>query len=389
MNHKKRATGIYLPILFITMLVSCALRTAAALTDFNPRTGYFEGKALITAAGIIAAASAILLFTYVFVAPKGRKLIASFSSPAMYIPSGIVCVALVFFAVECRTVSKELAAHPLAQAKTSELILSALALLSLLSIVYFVLNAMITERASIKRAGFGIFAVILMTLYAAFLYFDTTLPLNAPNKIVDQMAYLFIAVFMLYEIRISLGRECWNLYTGFGFIAAILSAYSSVPSVIAYFIKGTTLSHSIYESALTLCLCIFVVCRVISAENLYEDKESELVTMIKAYSDEREAILEHNREIEREAYLEILNVMQSTEEEEAEPIESEVFATEESDIDREPIVEEAESSGEENAEGSKPSPVEEDEQGEDNAEQASGDAQSDETQANTIEEGQE
>ena len=331
MNHTKRASGIYMPLLFAAIILSSGLRTAAALTEFNPRTGYFEGKALITAAGIVTAASAILLFTYVFVAPKGRKLIASFSSPAMYIPSGIVCVSLVFFAVDCRTAANMLSALSYSGTRASELLLSALALLALLSIIYFVLNTMITERASIKRAGFGIFAVILMTLYAAFLYFDTALPLNAPNKVVDQMAYLFIAVFLLYEIRISLGRECWNLYTGFGFIAALLSAYSSVPSVIAYFIKGTTLSHSTYESALTLCLCIFIICRVISAENLYEDKESELVTMIKAYSDEREAVIERNREIEREAYLEILNVMQNTEEEEAEPIESEFFKPEPTD----------------------------------------------------------
>ena len=383
MNQNQRVTRIYLPLLFITILISCVLRTAAALTEFDSRTGYFEGKALITAAGIITVVGAILLFTYVFVAQKGRKLIASFSSPAMYIPSGTVAVALVFFAAECYRVAKELALVSFESNKTYELMLKAIALLSVLSAVYFVLNAMITKRASIKRAGFGIFAIILMTLYAAYLYFDTALPLNAPNKIVDQMAYLFTAVFLLYEIRISLGRECWNLYSAFGMVAALLSAYSAVPSVIAYFAKGTTLSHSIYESALTLCICIFIICRVICAENLYEDKESELVTMIKAYLEEREAVFEHNREIEREALLEMLNLMQNSEEAETEPIESELFSNEQ------PYIEENANEAEHTEDAPEAKEFRKEEPSEERAEeQASEQTRENEIQNEIIEEGQ-
>lgn len=327
MNRSKRISGIYLPILFAAILISCGLRIAAVLTEFDVRSGYFDNKALIVAAGIVAAASSVLLFTYVFTAPSGRRLRADFSSPAMYVPTGIVSVALIFFAVGCRVQVKKIESTSITVGIPT-LLLSLISILALLSVAYFVLNAMITERASIKRAGFGIFAVALMALYAAFLYFDTTLPLNAPNKIVDQMAYLFTAVFLLYEIRISLGRECWNLYSGFGFIAALLCAYSSIPSVVTYFVTGYTLSYSIYETALTFCLCIFVICRVICAEGLYEDKESELVTMIKEAASEREALLEQKRELEREAYLEMLSVMQATNEQVAEPVEAEMFGME-------------------------------------------------------------
>ena len=166
---------------------------------------------------------------------------------------------------------------------------TALVVLGIFAIVHFIMTAILTEASSALRAGLGLCAVSFLALYAAYLYFSAELPINSPNKIVDQMAYLFAAVFILYEVRISLGREIWGAYVTFGLISALLTAYSAIPSLICYFAKGQTVSNSIYETALTLALFIFILARLALALRLPKDKESEFIARLKESADGRDA----------------------------------------------------------------------------------------------------
>ena len=115
------------------------------------------------------------------------------------------------------------------------------------------------------------------------------------------MAYLFIALFFLYEIRLSLGRERWKQYIAFGFMAALLSAYSSIPALIVYFAKGKTISLSIYENVLTLMFFVFITLKLLLASYLTEDKTSSVVEGIMKLSAERSAELEKPTEAVEEA----------------------------------------------------------------------------------------
>ena len=151
----------------------------------------------------------------------------------------------------------------------------------ILAIFHFILNAIITRRSSVERAALGLCAVGFFSIYAIYLYFSKELPLNAPNKLVDQMAYLFSALFFLYETRISLGREKWNCYISFGLIASLTTAYSAIPSFIYYLATGVTVTHSIYELALTITLFIFVTSRLILAAGLKSDCESPFISALK------------------------------------------------------------------------------------------------------------
>ncbi len=328
MKKTKSVFAVYAPIFFLMTAVATALRALACLYDLDILSGYFNDKSFINAATAVLVSGAVLLFTYAVTAPRGRKLRASFSTALTYVPAGIISAALVFFAANSFFEVK-LSALSISQIISSKnfTLLSAilLGIFALLACVYFVLNAMVTEHHSVARAGFGITAVIFFALYAAFLYFDTALPLNSPNKIVDQMAYLFVAVFILYEIRISLGRECWNLYVAFGFVAAMLCVYSSIPTLIIYFVKNRVISDSIFESILTFCVGIFIICRIILSHTLYEDRDNDIVTLIKQSFGERGAYLREKHEIERRAYLEVANRLSEVSEAERDIPESTVF----------------------------------------------------------------
>ena len=105
------------------------------------------------------------------------------------------------------------------------------------------------------------------------------------------MAYLFAALFFLYETRLSMGRERWGAYTAFGLIASLLTAYSSIPSLICYLATKNLISHSIYETVFTLSLFIFITSRLLVALFAEEDKESDFTRRLKAMQTERPAIV--------------------------------------------------------------------------------------------------
>ena len=158
----------------------------------------------------------------------------------------------------------------------------------MLSIVYLVLNTVFVRTVSIRRASFGLAIIVFLALYLSYIYFDSRAPINSPVKIVDQLAFAFSAVFFLYEIRLSLGREKWKSYIIFGFIAAALSAYSAIPAIIVYFTLNRIIATSIYESILTLTIFIFIAFKLILIDRLTDAGESSFVIKLKKAAKERE-----------------------------------------------------------------------------------------------------
>lgn len=330
---------VYFPALIGIILLSVTFRIAALFSNFNFETNFFDSKLLINIASVIVTAGSVFLFTYAFCGSKKYKLIADFSTPETYVPTGVLSVAMMFFAVltsiQIKTsdfsIRSYLAAPHLyigqeiytltdyISENMSDFVLLIIAPLALLSIGYFILNACVLERGSSARAFFGTANVMFLAFYSSYLYFDgTTLAMNAPNKIVDQMAFIFAALFFLYEIRISLGREKWNLYMAFGFIAASLTAYSSIPSLIVYFVNGKTISNNIQENVLSFALFVFIISRISLAAFLKEDKESESIAAIREYSLQREEYIKAKEDAAKKAYMELYAELSSTEDTESE-----------------------------------------------------------------------
>lgn len=314
---------VYLPTLLGTILLSVAFRTAAIFVNFNPETGFYNGKILINIASWLVIAGSVFMFTYAFSGSKKQKLIADFSTPATYVPTGALSVAMIFFAIATAIKSSKndfsIRRFMLTPGVTpadlmqylsenmSSLVLSIMAPMACLAVVYFILTACVLKRSSEARAFFGTANVLFLAFYTSYLYFDATSSLarNAPNKIVDQMAFLFAALFFLYEIRISLGREKWNLYIAFGFIASALTAYSSIPSLLYYFIDGGVVSNSTQENVLTFALFVFITSRLTLAAFLKEDKESESVALMKQFSRERTDYIKEKEDALKKAYAEL------------------------------------------------------------------------------------
>jgi hypothetical protein len=292
MNKNLGLQRIYYPAAIAVTLLAVALRIAACLVDLNFSTGYFEGKTLIYFANTVCILGVIFALTYLFKADKAVDYLASFKTPATYVSSGIVFCAALFFILNLSLTGAS--ALP-AQSPIAGSIRTAISILGIPALIYLILNGFVTSVFSTARATTGICWIALLSLYAAYLYFDTEMPLNAPNKIIDQMALLFCALFFLYEIRISLSRGKWRAYVAFGMIGAMLSLYSSVPSIAVFFIRGQAISLSIYENVLTLALAIFISARLYLMLDYGEDKESEFITLMRSSIEDREQLRTEKR----------------------------------------------------------------------------------------------
>ena len=98
MKNKAKLFGIYLPVFLTAVIATVAMRTVALFSHFDFTTGYFTEKLLISISNYTLAAAVLLFFTYIFTARRDIRLIADFTSPATYIPTGIVGSALIFMA---------------------------------------------------------------------------------------------------------------------------------------------------------------------------------------------------------------------------------------------------------------------------------------------------
>lgn len=289
MNKNSKRLGGFITLALLFAIAASVLRTIALCRDLESNMIYFKDQTLIYISYIIVAVGAVALLPSAFMLEK-VSLVSTFSSPSTYIPTGVVGVALIGFATELILWISAASPLPFLQSLGTPSTALALvtAILALLSIAHFLTNALLDERHRASRGYFAIATIVMLATYASMLYFDTSTPINASSKTVDQLAYLFAAIFFLYEARISLGREMWRGYSTFGLVALLVGIYSSLPAVLAYFIKGYTVSRSLEASMLTLAISLFVLMRLVLVTRLRHEGESEAMSSLRLSAEARE-----------------------------------------------------------------------------------------------------
>ncbi len=290
-----------MPILLIAIMATTVIRSIAVSRDLDFLYGYFNSHTLIKISNWAALAFVLLFFALALATPKQKKLIPTFDTPASYIPAALSSIAILFLAKELFIFHASYM-QLLANSKSASVLLAITPLLSgllaICAVVGLIFFSLFSNVKNEKRA-LGLLSVSLfLVVYAIYLYFSTQLPLNSPNKITDQVAFISAAVFFLFEARLSLGREMWRSYLAFGYSSALICAYSSIPSLAVYFIKGEIISNSIYETLVTFTLFIFISARLILASEFEKDEDCNAVKEIKA---ELAAIAEKQAQAQTEA----------------------------------------------------------------------------------------
>lgn len=292
-SMKKSIQALYLALLSVLGVAAVALRTAGLLSGFDFASGYFSSKLINNVSVVIVVTAVVLFFTFL-IYKKDYKPSVAIGTPRDYATSACVGVALIIMAVEIAIYSANAGA---AQATSSiaSAVTSLAALLAAVATLYFLFSVISGKGAPRASAVFSMALMLFFVFYALTLYFDAKTPINSPVKLCDQMAYIAFAVFFIYETRISLGRPIFRMYAVSGLTATLLSAYSAIPSLIVYFVRGEIISSTVSESILTLSLFAFVLVRTVSALSAEEDKENEIVGLVKALHDARTNEIEDTR----------------------------------------------------------------------------------------------
>ena len=300
MNTNSKRLTIYTVAMLVCTAIAVTLRTVACITELKGGTGYFEQGSLTTISNPLILITVLFSLSYIFTASK-IELRPSFSTPANYVPTGILGVSTLFLGARIMSnlisTNSRYAFLSAAVFTNPSAILSIIAfVLSLVSVGYFFFNVYSTEQNTAKRAGFAIGLIGFLAIYAMLIYFDSSLPLNNPGKVVNQMAFLSAAVFFLYETRISLGREMWRVYSAFTLAAAALTAYSSLPALITYYVNGHVIFAtqkgafiSLEEYMLTFAIFIYALAKLVIIITTKEESEDEYAKAISAYASAREA----------------------------------------------------------------------------------------------------
>ncbi len=306
MRNNSPVYKLYLALVSVVTGSAVILRTIACFQDLNHISGYFENKVFINIANALVLFGIAASLSYIFSSKKDDGLLFKFDTPLNYVFSGALGAALILFAHHSFLVYRDMEASTDTSQKTIMYLALASAIFALAASFHFLLASVFTKRRDTTRADLGLFMVLFLSVYAAYLYFNKAMPLNSPAKVTDQMAYLASAIFFLYETRISIGREKWRAYSAFGLAAFILTAYSAIPSLIIYLFGGATISNSINETILTLTLFLFIAARLILTATLPLDKENETVSLLRKKAAEREAHLNPEPEIAESEAVEIL-----------------------------------------------------------------------------------
>ena len=283
MNKNSRRLSVHVALVSIFTLLAVGFRSAACIMNLDFRYGYFDEKGLINTASIFLFFAMLMAFSFALTGKK-ISLRPSFSSPTTFVPTGIVGAALAFFALRLLGQIPDIRTS----GNTVLLITTLLCgVCALLSIAHFFLNAFIADAKTELRSYFAIATVVAFSSYAAYLYFIGGTSINSPNRLTDQMAYLLCARFVLYEARISLGREKWRGYCVFGLAAAAATAYSALPTLVVYFVKHELLSISIEEIILSLSLFIFIAARTILVISLPDTEKNGKIAALESFANER------------------------------------------------------------------------------------------------------
>ena len=262
---KKQTLSVTLKLSALLLLFATAnLQTIAMLTAYEPDTSYFSaGSPFPPLAVLCAVLAALCGIVHVCVSDASQINVAPFSLLASLISGTCFLLCGIILSL-CSTLNWSLAT----------------ALFFFLAAAYsFLSGSVFAKKYPAAVALLGFTAVIACALGNMYCYFDISLEMNAPAKVLVQTSLLFSMIYYTGEIRFLLGREKTRFYQILAFctLAANVLCVTALP--VAYF-KGAFcridyLGLSIASLGVFLSILIRLLTVSKSHENIPKCQENE------------------------------------------------------------------------------------------------------------------
>lgn len=285
-NGKTRAVRPCLVAILLIALAAALLRTVAIFTAYDSAIGYFSrGAALPVLATALCVIGCIASVAFPFVTRINGNDIppvgARGSAPVYFATAYAAFVMLGAFGYELyRCITANTAGKLFAEASAKAASGNAYAARSLriqgiliiigivssaLSAVYFVLRLGEKRSSDEWHVLFG-FAPGLRCVAGLSIYFDMTVEMNSPNKLMLQAALISIMIYFLFELRMLLSAKKARprAYAAVGLLATTLTASASV-SVIAGYFSGQVANAAFFtEAFFCFNMMVYMMVRTVS-----------------------------------------------------------------------------------------------------------------------------
>ncbi len=101
------------------------------------------------------------------------------------------------------------------------------------------------KTPSVVRGVTGLFSIPAPITYAMCVYFNTTIPANAPIKICIVSAFMAVVLLLLIELRISLGKPLMRLTKSLCWMLSIVIGGSAIAGIVIA-IRGEESPYPLY-----------------------------------------------------------------------------------------------------------------------------------------------
>lgn len=247
---QKLSSAVLAAVSLGLMLVATVLQAIAVATVYDPDANYFLAEtALPTVAVTLGIAGAILGTASACLFGKGEEGATPFSDklyPALPLALGAIAGAILLLL-------------------SSQGTLGTLAAILLLGAAIYTLlaEASIRDTAPATVALLGFLPVVACAILTAYYYFDTSIEMNAPFKVLLQTALLFAMLYFTGELRFLLDRKHPRLYLSLGactLAASLLCASAILP---AFLLGATDRMDYLAGAVAALGIAITVIFRML------------------------------------------------------------------------------------------------------------------------------
>ena len=282
-KHIQTKFGPYPLIAILLCVVACTLRTVATFLGVDA-FGYFEHSTLYKVSAWIIVSAVVILLTLPLTYRKRRDTLVEQTTPHTFLPSLMMGMLFLFFVGEGVFALTSEYFIPTLDKITFLLALA----LGLGACIYFFALAILESAINDRKANLGMTCVLFFGIYAAYLYLNVKTPRNAHIELSEEMTFIALMLYFLYEVRISLGKQKQNLYVTFALIGGILCSYCVIPTLIYYIASGCLLASSLTAFLLLCGTLAFITMRLALFEKSPTDAPIPLVEQLLTVAKARE-----------------------------------------------------------------------------------------------------
>ncbi len=243
--------------------VCVVLRIISMLSFFDKSIGYFERGAALPIISSLLAALAVLASVVFCLIPK----IKVNPIPAAHTRASNICAVFAVLGFAFFSVKSFLGVLSFAQVYGFAQIPPIYYVDIIASVgacAFFVLKFIGKAGANAASVICGLLAVVWFVISLVDCYFNQSMPMNSPLKLVFQYACLAAMLLCVNEMRIGVDTKRTGFQLFSATFAAIYLPLSSIPSIVCYLCDGMPLTYSlIYSDIIILLVSVFAIARLV------------------------------------------------------------------------------------------------------------------------------